>query len=848
MRVFEPIGQAAPGADPAAARADIQTDIAFARIEEGATTPLGDAPNSFETRFTVSAGDTIDGAIDFDGDIDWFRIDLEAGQVYDFAQTGLGLDLVVYDETGARVAANADGGFQDRFQLYFAPAETGTYFIEVTPDFRNQSLPYTVSVSEAGPDTIADFARVLTTDYWSNIGIDDGAGLSPLPRRFEGNTVFYNLESVWALPTQQQELIYIALEAWETYSDVDFIGILPDQENEEAGISIALEFQNTGTGVFTTFDFVDPEDEDAPQFEEIVELATVNVGQNVIDAYGARVDSMSYMGYLYGIGRAMGLGNAGFYDSDNADPNTLAPDFGSNNYFFNDSWQMSVMSAFPQEENFLIGGDSAVPVSPMAADIRAIQSIYGVPGNVNSADTIYGANSNATDYAGTLSFMLRGGLNPPFFGGDPVAMTLFDSGGVDTIDASFSDADQTISLLPDSSSDIGGLARNVTIYTTTIIENAVGGGGDDALIGNDAGNVLEGGAGDDTIDGGPGADIAVFAVARSDATVTQPSEGTIRVVSSLGTDILTNIETVRFTDGTFLANRLAPVVRIGTDADDVIVGFDGRDQIQGRTGDDTLSGLGADDTLWGGPGADSLYAGDGDDLAGGGAGDDSVWGAAGDDLLYGGTGNDEIGGGAGSDSVWGMAGADLVYGGDGDDMGGGGAGADSIWGIAGADTLSGGSGDDVVGGGADDDSVWGDAGADTLYGGAGDDIAGGGAGDDTVWGGDGADTLYGGDGADRLDGGAGSDVLTGGADADRFVFSGSAVATDRITDFAAAEGDVLALDDALWGGAALTPADIVDSFASAVGADTVLDFGGGLSLVVEGVADPLVLVAAIEIV
>lgn len=78
MRVFEPIGQAAPGADPAAARADIQTDIAFARIEEGATTPLGDAPNSFETRFTVSAGDTIDGAIDFDGDIDWFRIDLEA--------------------------------------------------------------------------------------------------------------------------------------------------------------------------------------------------------------------------------------------------------------------------------------------------------------------------------------------------------------------------------------------------------------------------------------------------------------------------------------------------------------------------------------------------------------------------------------------------------------------------------------------------------------------------------------------------------------------------------------------------------------------------------------------------
>ncbi len=198
--------------------------------------------------------------------------------------------------------------------------------------------------------------------------------------------------------------------------------------------------------------------------------------------------------------------------------------------------------------------------------------------------------------------------------------------------------------------------------------------------------------------------------------------------------------------------------------------------------------------------------------------DDAFWGEGGDDLLEGGDGVDVLEGGLGNDTLRGGDLADELRGGPGSDWLEGGEGWDTIFafdnlapesespddrnfldGGAGRDALFGGAGQDTILGGANDDLLWGDEGADSLEGGEGIDL---------VYGRDGDDALAGGAGDDTLLGGLGADTLSGGAGADLFIIdlstAGQAEATgaapDWITDFNAAEGDVLSL--ALVGGVA----------------------------------------------
>lgn len=217
----------------------------------------------------------------------------------------------------------------------------------------------------------------------------------------------------------------------------------------------------------------------------------------------------------------------------------------------------------------------------------------------------------------------------------------------------------------------------------------------------------------------------------------------------------------------------AAVIRVGSDADQVIRG--------GRF-DDTLLGLGGEDTLYGGRGGDHLFGGnDGDHLVG----------DAGDDYLVGQSGGDQMEGGAGTDSLYGGDGDDLLFG-DGEN--------DILAGQAGEDTISGGTGDDRLFGGADDDLLLGDdgddyangeegddvvsgfTGNDRLYGRQGEDTINGDAGNDRLYGNGRNDVLDGGSGRDTLIGGNGNDTLSGGTDKDRFVFRDNS-GLDTITDF-----------------------------------------------------------------
>ncbi|MGV8832143.1 MAG: M10 family metallopeptidase C-terminal domain-containing protein [Devosia sp.] len=134
------------------------------------------------------------------------------------------------------------------------------------------------------------------------------------------------------------------------------------------------------------------------------------------------------------------------------------------------------------------------PQTPMVSDIATLQAAYGADTTTRSGDTVYGFNATA-DQA-VFDFTANA---------DPV-LTIYDAGGTDTIDLSGYDTPALIDLTPGSSSSANGMTHNIGIAFGTVIENAIGGSGDDIIIGNDAANILTGGAGDDVLIGNLGAD------------------------------------------------------------------------------------------------------------------------------------------------------------------------------------------------------------------------------------------------------------------------------------------------------------------------------------------------------
>ena len=165
----------------------------------------------------------------------------------------------------------------------------------------------------------------------------------------------------------------------------------------------------------------------------------------------------------------------------------------------------------------------------------------------------------------------------------------------------------------------------------------------------------------------------------------------------------------------------------GGNGDDTINGGEGNDTGNGGNGDDTINGGSGNDTGNGGNGNDTINGGDGNDTANGGNGNDTVDGGNGDDRITGGNGNDRLNGGAGTD---------VVYAGNGNDILNGGAGNDGLYG---------GNGDDIIGGGAGNDTIFAGNGDDTITGGTGDDRIYGGSGQDSFFfaEGDGSDIIYG---------------------------------------------------------------------------------------------------------
>ena len=830
-------------------------------------TETADAAAGTSTAYSMAVGDYFYGNLSLNDD-DWVAVTLQAGQTYTLGLTGIGAlsdgvtDTVVslYSSTGSLLASDDDDGPGLFSNLTYTINTTGTYYVRATAwNPSAESGDYGLSVTpgtKASYDVAMGAGVLLRPDAsWAgspgtSVTVTWGirtTGPGGTAYDASGNPTPYIVPSAAQIAAAQD-----VMAMFDGISGLSFTQVNPGGTTDSATMLFgAYSSGSDGAGAFAYYP-----GSTAPT----ANAGDVWLNNNSVSQSSLPTGSFSHFAMMHEVGHAIGLAHPGDY---NAAPG-VSITYANNAQFIEDTHQYTVMSYF--DESNTTTSFSSYPDTLLLYDIYALHQQHGADYSYHAGNTTYGFNATV---GGAYDFTTNT---------DPV-LSIWDGSGTDTLDLSGYAMAQSVNLGEGQFSDIGGFTGNLSIAIGAVIENAIGGSGNDRITGN---------AADNSIDGGGATDIFVVGVNRASATITASGAGYV-IVSAQGTDSLTGIEYVEFLDqtvdlstvtGTDIPGDLtttatlspggstASAIDAGGDQDwfaiSLVAGYIYTFQQSATAGSALDSSLelldGAGNPLASGNDVDGLDAqitftiatsGTYYLAAGGGAasvGGYSLAASIGtllsgttvfDDVLSGTPGNDIIDLLAGDDSYDAGAGDDTVLGGGGDDTLVGGDGADRLYGQGGFDIAS--YADETLGVGVRLDGIaaWGGATGDvlvdiegligsgfrdTLVGNDDDNLLQGRGGDDTLWALGGNDALIGGDGADRLYGQGGSD---------RFIFA-DGFGTDTILDFDATDADEQIDLSALSTIASYT-ALTGNSHMSQQGADVVIDDFAGNTITLASV-------------
>ena len=110
------------------------------------------------------------------------------------------------------------------------------------------------------------------------------------------------------------------------------------------------------------------------------------------------------------------------------------------------------------------------------------------------------------------------------------------------------DSNPSIDIL-ESTNALYGNYQNNTLTGNSASNSIFGNNGNDQIFGGAGNDTLNGGSGNDTLDGGPGIDTAVFDTKKVESTIVQTESGVVMTSETAGTDTLSNIEFLQFSDG-----------------------------------------------------------------------------------------------------------------------------------------------------------------------------------------------------------------------------------------------------------------------------------------------------------
>lgn len=655
-----------------------------------------------------------------------------------------------------------------------------------------------LAIRDGYPTARWNFPDAVGTPASSPGGTGDGAEvtfsfLTAVPGYYSGSG--FSTAGFKPFSDQQEQA---ALDVLSFYSDV--INLKFTEAAGSGNISFGLNDQSgsSGFGFYPGFGY-------ATLNGTISSVTMTDLGGDVwmngSKAWTATDFSLGGAGYgglVHEVGHALGLKHP--FEAGTGDAHILDPSLSNTQYTVMAyarhpfSLYRTVTETSPATETtsatYSIGYKPILPETLMPLDIQALQYLYGANTSFHVDDDTYTFDTDR-----------------------PFIKTLYDAGGNDTISvANFSlgcvldltDGHYSSISIPSGALPPGAVENNTGIYDGTdnlaiaygtVIENATGGSGNDQLLGNAVANILNGGVGADTMQGGDGSDIYYVDNKNDRVTETNSSAATggVDLVNSYLNNYTlgANIE-----NGAVLATGAANLT--GNGLDNTLYAGAGNNTLNGGARTDTVSyasaatavtvslvSTGAQAT--GGSGSDTLI---GIENLVGSINNDTLTGNTGNNVLDGGLGNDILAGGAGNDTYVINVAADRIK-----ELSG--QGTDTIMSTISYSLVdtdgsgsNGGNVENLTLTGSDAINGTGNGLGNTLIGNSAANILTGNAGNDK---------LVGGAGADQLIGGSGQDTLTGGLDADVFKFNfqtetgAAATTSDIITDFSHKQGDKIDL-------------------------------------------------------
>lgn len=695
------------------------------------------APGDVTTTRTITVnGAHIVATIDTIGDQDFYKVELQAGHIYDIGQylvvggpSGIPLSdafLEIYDSKG-KLLTTADGGGPNTPQgldalMTFIPKESGTYYINARAFDQD-------STNGANGDAIGDYelsvkdvtGRPSYTPYYDIDSplhsLDWGSQVDRTSRNPDGaegaretGNPFKAVSNAYGIEGKNVITVYYA-KAGDVFvaEDPTNPGVTATmvakglQAWEKQAFELAFEqYENVADLVF-----VEVNNRAEADFKIITYNGTPGAGASLLGRFSPPNELNEGQGE-FNAGDVRwteeGLSQSGFYFS------TLLHEFGHGMgmaHPHDNGGRSSVMRGAGGGTAGIGGGLGEHELSQRVFTVMSYNagweaSPYGTP----RSGGLTGTEVDHFGWVGTLSpldiavIQDKYGVNEEFAAGDNV-YAIKDFNGPGNFYAAIWDAAGTDEIRYDGTREATidlraatlqyeeggggrmsyafGLHGGFTIANGVTVENASGGAGNDRLTGNGAANKLSGNAGNDSIDAGGGND--VISGGSGTDTLTGGAGNDVFFFAALG-DSAAGAGRDIVTD--FAEGDKIDLSAIGATS------FVGGEAFTGRAGQ-VRSVMLADKTI-------VEYDSDGDgradlqvELAGARlldrfdfVGLDGV-ATGGDDELFGGAGSDSLAALEGNDVIYGFAGTDSLDGGAGNDLLVGGAGSDRLTGGAGAD-------------------------------------------------------------------------------------------------------------------------------------------------------------------